>query len=76
MLQTVDVLNDDFCDTTVSASLKHKPKVLCIAFNFTHRTSFVSSNTHKPIELDQLTKLELMHRKVGWYITGTGKIIY
>ena len=76
ILQTVDVLEDGFCDTTLSPSLKYKPKVLCIAFNFTYRTSFLDAITHKPIQLDVDTQLNLMNRKANWYITGTGKNLF
>ena len=70
--QTVDVLEDDYCETTISPSLKYKPKVLCIAFNFTHRTSFVSAKSFDPIDIDQENQLKLMKRKHNWYVTGTG----
>ena len=66
------MLEDHYCDATVSPTLKHKPKVLCIAFNFTHRTSFVNSNSFDPLKIDEESQLKLMNRKHNWYITGTG----
>jgi len=70
--KTVDVLEDDYCETTIAPSLKYKPKVLCIAFNFTHRTSFVSAKSFDPIDIDHENQLKLMNRKHNWYVTGTG----
>ena len=72
--ETVDVLNDNYCERTIPPGLKHKPKVLCIAFNFTYRTSFKSASSYESINLDQNMQLKLMERSENWYITGTGKI--
>ena len=72
LLQTVDVLNDEYCEKTIAPHLKHKPKVICIAFNFTHRTLFYDAKTYDKVEIDPASQVKLMKRKVGWYVTGTG----
>jgi len=70
--KTVDVLNDEYCEQTITSHLKHRPKVICIAFNFTHRTSFYNAKTYEKMEIDPASQIKLMKRKVGWYVTGTG----
>ena len=75
----MDILNPQFCNSTVPTFLKVRPEVICVAHNRTYNTliyQYEEPNRYKRIDLDSRQAAQLLRRDKHWFISGTGTLLY